>query len=150
MAWWICFFVLTYSNLTSLSYTNSLKKWYFIVMCFVLVCIIGFFDILIALVLSQYMNIGSLISILIPSNNCLNQKMLEKLTVASTYSISTVDWDVQFCFLLVQDTSLLPRNNALPLVLFLSSTLLSQSLICMWSNLLFWNHHFWKDYVQWT
>ena len=118
----ICSFVFTYSNLTSLSCTNSLKKCYFITMCFVLECITGFFDMLIVLVLSQYMTTGSLISTFIPSNNCLNQTMLEQLTIAATYSASAMDWYVQFCFLIVQDTILLARKNAPPLVIFFSKT----------------------------
>ena len=122
----ICSFIFTYSNLICLSYTNSLKKWYLIAMCFVLVSITRFFDIFIALVLSQYMTTRSLISTFIPSNNYLNQSMLEQFTTTATYSASTMDWDVQFYFFLVQDTIILPRKNARPLVLLLSSRLLSQ------------------------
>ena len=114
-------FVSTYSNMISLPCTNSLTKWYFIAMCFVLECITRFYGMLIALVLSQNMTIGSLISTFIPSNNCLNQTMLEQFTAAATYSASAMDWDVQFCFLLVQDTNLFPRKKAPPWVLFLSS-----------------------------
>ena len=95
-------------------------------LCFV--CITRFFLILIALVLSQYMTSRSLISIFIPSNSCLNQTMLEQLTTTTTtYSSSIVNWEIQFCILLVKDTSLLPRKNAPPLVLFLSSRLPTQS-----------------------
>ena len=120
-------FVWTYSNLISLSCTSSLEKWYFIAICLVLECITGFFDMLIALVLSQNMTTSSLISTFIPCNNFLNQTMLEQFTTATTYSASVVDLDVQFCFLLVQDTNLLPRKNAPPLVHFLSSIFLAQS-----------------------
>src|SRR5277367_2846076 len=96
-------------------------------MCFVLECITGFLDILIALVLSQNITTGSLISIFMPSNNCLNQTILEQFTAATTYSASAVDWDIQFYFLLVQETNLFPRKNAPPLVLFLSSRFPAQS-----------------------
>ena len=88
----------TYSNLISLSCTNSLTKWYFMEMCFVLECITRFFEILIALVLSQNMTIGSLISTFMPSSNCLNQTIFEQFTTTATYSASAIDWDVQFCF----------------------------------------------------
>ena len=96
-------------------------------MFLVLECITGFFEILIALVLSQNMIIGSLISTFIRSSNCLNQTMFEQFTAAATYSTFVVDCDVQFFILLVQDTNLLTRKNAPPLVLFLSSIFPTQS-----------------------
>src|SRR5271156_1856884 len=96
-------------------------------MCLVLECITGFLDMLIALVLSQNMTTGSLISIFIPSNSCLNQTIFEQFTAVATYSASAVDWDVQFCFLLVEETNLFPRKNAPPLVLFPSSMFPAQS-----------------------
>ena len=100
-------FVWTYSNLISLSCTNSLTKWYFIAICLVLECIIGFFEMLIALVLSQNMTTDSLISTFMPSNNYLNQTILEQFIASTTYSASTTDWDMQFYFLLVQDTNII-------------------------------------------
>ena len=77
-------FVWTYSNMISLSYTNSLTKWYFIAICLVLKCMTRFFKMLIALVLSQNMTAGSLISTVMPSNNFLNQTMLEQFTIVAT------------------------------------------------------------------
>ena len=81
------------------------------------------------LMLSQNMTNSSLISTFMPSNNCLNQTMLEKFTTVATYYASSMDWDVQFCFLLMQDTNLLPRKNAPPLFLFLTSRFLAQSVL---------------------
>ena len=54
-----CSFVPTYSTLMFFSATCSYRKWYLIGMCFVLECITGFFEILIALALSQYIGMGS-------------------------------------------------------------------------------------------
>jgi hypothetical protein len=47
--------------------------------------------------------------------------------VAAIYLAYVVDRETEDCFLLNQDTRLFPRKNAPPLVLFLSSTLPSQS-----------------------
>ena len=51
-------FVSTYSSLTTFRDTCSLRKLYFIGTCFVLECMIGFLDILMALVISQFIIIG--------------------------------------------------------------------------------------------
>ena len=48
----------TYSNLTFCSSTCSRRKWYLIGMCLVFECITGFFEMLIALVLSHKIGIG--------------------------------------------------------------------------------------------
>ena len=77
--------VFTYSNITSFSFTNSLRKWYFIVGCLVLVCITWFYDILIELVFSQKITTRSLILTFVPTNRCLKQKILEQLTSIFTY-----------------------------------------------------------------
>jgi hypothetical protein len=42
------------------------------------------------------------------------------------YSTSTVDKEIEDCFLLNHDTKQLPKKNAPPLVFFLSSTMPSQ------------------------
>jgi hypothetical protein len=52
-------FVDTYSNLTSFSFTFSLRKWNLIDMFLVFECNIRFFELLIALELSKNMAIGS-------------------------------------------------------------------------------------------
>ena len=54
----ICSFVSTCSSLITLWDTCSLRKWYFIGMCFVLECMTKVFDIFMALVLSQFIIIG--------------------------------------------------------------------------------------------
>ena len=46
---------------------------------------------------------------------------------AAIYSASAVDREIEDCFLLIQKTSDSPKENALPLVLFLSSILPAQS-----------------------
>ena len=64
----------------------------------------------------------------IPFNNLLSHTKFEQFTIATTtYSTFVVDREMQFCFLLVQDTSLLPKKKAHPLVIFFSSKLLAQS-----------------------
>jgi hypothetical protein len=47
--------------------------------------------------------------------------------VVAIYSAFVVNREIEECFFLNQDTRLLPRKNFPPLVLFLSSTLPSQS-----------------------
>ena len=95
--------------------------------CLCFECITRFLEMLIALVLSQNITIGSLIFCFIPSNNCLNHRMFEQFTAAATYSASAMDWDVQFFFFLIQETNLFPRKKAPSLVLFLSSIFPAQS-----------------------
>ena len=55
----ICSFVGTYSNFTTFCATCSLRKWYLIGMCLVFEWSTGFFEILIALVLSHLIEMGS-------------------------------------------------------------------------------------------
>jgi len=87
----------------------------------------GFFEILIALVLSQKIEIGGVQVICISCNVCIIQRSCVQQDVAATYSASAVDKAIELCFLLNQDTNLEPMKNAPPLVLFLSSTLPAQS-----------------------
>ena len=63
-------------------------------MCLVLECITGFFEMLIATVLSQNMTTDSLMLTFMPSNNYLNQTILEQFTIVATYFAYVVDWDV--------------------------------------------------------
>ena len=65
-----CSFVPTYSTRMFFSATCSHRKWYLIGMCLVLECITGFFEILMALVLSQYIGMGSSYS------TCISVKVL--------------------------------------------------------------------------
>jgi len=48
----------TYTNLIFFSRTCSRRKWYLMGMCLVLGCMAGFFEILMALVLSYKMEMG--------------------------------------------------------------------------------------------
>lgn len=97
------------------------------VICFVLECITGFFDILIVSVLSQRIVMGSsnftLISFKVCSihNNCVQHE------AKVVYFASTMDNETNYCFLLCHDTNLLLRKNSPPLVFFLSSTFPTQS-----------------------
>src|ERR1051325_1629472 len=95
-------------------------------MCLVLLCCIGFFEILIALRLSQYNVMTSCVT-LYSDNICFIQTICEQLLPAAMYSASTVDKDTQFCFLLNQETRLFPKKKHPPEVLFLSSALPAQS-----------------------
>ena len=63
-------FVPTYSTLMLFSATYSHTKWYLIGMCLVVECITGFFEILMALVLSQYIGMGSSYSTCISIKVC--------------------------------------------------------------------------------
>jgi hypothetical protein len=108
-----------YSILTLSLATCSLRKWYFMGICFEFECIIGFFEILIALVLSQMIEIGRSYSTLISSSVFFIQITCVKHDVAAIYSYSIVDKETKYCFLLNQETRLFPRKNATPLVLFL-------------------------------
>jgi hypothetical protein len=117
----------TYSNLTTLSFTCSLKNWYLIGICFIFECITGFFEMLIALVLSLSIEIGFLCSILMSCSVSFIHRICVQQVVVSMYSSSVVDNEIEDCFLLSQDTKWSPKKNAPPLVLFLSSTLLAQS-----------------------
>jgi len=65
-----CYFVPTYSTLMFFSATCSCRKWYLIGMFFILECITGFFEILIALVSSQYIGMGSSYSTYISVKFC--------------------------------------------------------------------------------
>ena len=122
-----CSVVGTYSNLTTLSKTCSLRKWNLIGMCFVLECITGFFKILIALVLSQNMGIGSSYVTCMSCRLCFIQRTWVQHVVATTYSASAVERVIEDCFLLNHETKQPPKNYAAPLVLLRVSTHPAQS-----------------------
>src|SRR6266487_474133 len=94
-------------------------------MCLVLLCCIGFLEILIALRLSQYKAIA-FCSILYSLSICLIQTSCEQLLPAAMYSASAVERDTQFCFLLNHDIKFSPKKKQPPEVLFLSSALPAQ------------------------
>jgi len=93
---------------------------------FVFECITIFLEILIALVLSHSIEIGKLYSTLVYFNAFFIQRICVKNDVAKMYYASVVDKDIEYCFFLSQYTKQFPKNNAPPLVLFLSSTLPTQ------------------------
>ncbi len=104
-----CFFVPTYSNQMFFSATCSHRKWYLIGMCLVLECINGFFEILMALVLSQYIGMGSSYSTYISVKVCFIQRTYVQHVAAAIYSASVVDRDINDCFLLSHDTKHSPK-----------------------------------------
>lgn len=123
----IFFVVLMYSNLIFCSVTCSWRKWYLIGICLVLECITGFFEILMALVLSQKIVIGCLISMLTSLKASFIHIICVQQSAAAIYSASVVERDIDDYFLLSQETRKSPIKNAFPLVLFRSSMLPSQS-----------------------
>ena len=91
-------FVSTYSSLKTFWDTCSLRKWYFIGMCFVLECMIWFFDMFITLVLSKFIIIGcsyftskssSVYSSKWPRCNMMQQKYIRPL-------LWRVKWNIVF------------------------------------------------------
>jgi len=123
----ICSLDFIYSNQTCYSRTWSRRKWYFIRIRLVLECMTGFLEMLMALVLSQYMGIGWLKSTMTSSNDCFIHKTWVQHSVAAIYSTSAVDKETEDYFLLDQATKHSPKKNAFPLVIFLSSMLHAQS-----------------------
>ena len=122
-----CSVVGTYSNLTTLSRTCSLRKWNLIGICFVLECITGFFEILIALVLSQNMGIDSSYVTYMSCRFCFIQRTWVQHAAAATYSASAVERVIEDCFLLNHETKQPPKKNVAPLVLLHVSTHPTQS-----------------------
>jgi hypothetical protein len=78
-------------------------------MCLVLECITGFFEILTALVLSQYIGMGSSYSTCISIKVCFIQRTCVQHVVVAIYSASVVDKDTDDCFLLSHDTKHSPK-----------------------------------------
>ena len=120
-------FALTYSNLILCLETCSWRKWYLIGICLVLECITRFFERLMALVLSQKIVIGCLVSMLTSFKASFIHRICVQQSATAIYSASAVERDIDDCFLLSQDTRQYPIKNAFPLVLFRSSTLPAQS-----------------------
>ena len=99
----------TNSSSTSLLRTWSRMKWCFISIYFVLKYYMGFFKILMALVLSHI--IGTFENAISKSKSCcLIHKIWATQLPAATYTDSAVDNATQFCFFENQDTSELPKN----------------------------------------
>ena len=113
------FFVSTNSNMQSPFWTWSLKKWWFISICFVLECRIGFLDKLIALV---YHTEWEYDQVLIHSQKVVvSSKVFVHNNFQQKY-ILPQQWIRQhyFVFLLYHDTRAEPIKGHVPLVLFLS------------------------------
>ena len=78
-------------------------------MCFVLECQIGFLERLIALVLSHLIRI--LIRVTPKSSSYyLIQNTYAQQLPAATYSVSTVDSTIEFCFLQCHENKFNPKN----------------------------------------
>jgi len=94
----------TYSSLTTLSNTCSLRKWYLIGMWFIMDFITISFDILIEIVLSQKIDIGWVQSnwmyfrLWIIQSNCVQYDAI------AMYSTLAVDKEIELWFLLSQET----------------------------------------------
>ena len=78
-------------------------------MCFVLECINRFLDMFIALVLQQSIGMGSSYFTWISSNACFIQITCVQHVAAAIYYASTIDKDIEDCFLLDQATRQFPK-----------------------------------------
>ena len=103
-----CSFVSTYASLTTFRDTCSLRKWYFIGMCFVLERMIGFFDIFMALVLSQFILIGCSDFTSKFSSVCFIQMTWVQHDATTIYSASAMESEMEDCFLLKHETKQFP------------------------------------------
>jgi hypothetical protein len=74
-----------------------------------------------ALVLLQYIGMGSSYSTCIYVRVCFIQRTYVQPVVSAIYSTSVVDKDIDDCFLLSHDNKQSPNSNAAPLVLRRSS-----------------------------
>ena len=89
----LCSFESTYSNLTTFWDTCSLRKCYLIGKHFILECMIGFFDILIALVFSYSIIIGCSYLTSKYSSVCFIQITWVQQDSTVMYSASTIEWN---------------------------------------------------------
>ena len=97
-------FVPVYSNLIFFSMTYSQRKWNLIGMCLVLECILGFLEILMALILSHRVGIGSSHVTCMSCRFCFIQRIWVQQVATTIYSASAVDKETEDCCLLDQDT----------------------------------------------
>ena len=98
------YFVSTYSSLTTFWDTCSLRKWCFIGMCFVLECMTWFLDILMALVLSQFIIIGFSYFTSKSFSFCFIQMTWVQHDTTTIYSASALESEMEDCFLLNHET----------------------------------------------
>jgi hypothetical protein len=75
----------------------------------VLECITGFFEILMVLVLLQYIGMGSSYLACISVRVCFIERTCVQHVVAAIYSTLVVDKDTNDCFLLIHDTKHSPK-----------------------------------------
>ena len=99
-----CSFVSTYSSLTTFWDTCSLRKWYFIGICYVLECMTRLLDIFMELVLSQFIIIGFSYFISKSSSVCFIQMTWMQHDASTIYSASVVESEMEVCFLLNHGT----------------------------------------------
>ena len=85
-------------------------------------CWTGFLDKVMALVLLQWMTVGSSQRTLISCKVCLIDSTCVQHYVAAMNSALVVDKETEVCFWLIQEISDSPKKKDPPLVLFLSST----------------------------
>ena len=93
----------TNSRETTFFSTRALMKWWWISMCLVREWRKGFFKIFIALELSQYTFMVSY-SIPYSLSICFIHRVYRQQLPITIYSTSTVNKDIEFCFLLSQAT----------------------------------------------
>ena len=144
----ICSFVSTYSCFKTFLDTCSLRKWYYIGMCFFLECMKEFFDIFMALVLSQFISIGCSYFINKYSSVYFIQITWIQHDTTRIYSASIMERKMEDCFLLDQDTKQFPKKNVVPLVLFRSTTLLTQSASVNVFKLKYWLFGYHNPYFK--
>lgn len=116
----------TFSRSTLWSMTFSLRKWYLIGMGFALKCIARFLDIPMELVLSHKIDIGWGKSTWMSYIFWIIHNNWVQYVVAVIYYASTIEKEIELCFLLIQETKDSPRKKSPPLVHFLSSIISPQ------------------------
>lgn len=102
--------------------TLSLRKWWQMSMCFVLLCCTWFFSMLIVLVLSQ--KIGTHLTLRPKSLSCcLIHNSWAQHEAVATYLYSTIDSRQcnKVCFFHPQEIRKDPKNWSIPMILFLSA-----------------------------
>ena len=110
-------FVSTYYSFTTLWDTCSLRKWYFIDMCFFMECMTWFFEIFMALVLWQFILLVSHTS---QVSTLVSPSQMTKVQhdAALIYLNFVVESEMEDCFLLNHETKQFPKKNAAPLFFF--------------------------------
>ena len=113
-------FIINIFNATITFCTWYLRKRCLISICWVLECMTGFLDRLVALMLSHFRGMWSRV-ILKSSSCCFIQRLWAQQLLAAIYYAFVVNNATLTCFLQFQDTRELPKRWHVPLVLFLST-----------------------------